>query len=144
MARGEGQVSPRKAAKSFAAGRTILIAPHDELNALADRQQKALVVKRRGRLSPATLTSAVEMVRPSSVAIAAASWQVAKQRNASFPASAIPLLLGDGDVRLDLQAAFDPAYDAGPQTAAKSGCLTASDPAAWCPPWGSRPVRATE
>lgn len=67
------EVSPPKAAKLFDAGRSILIASQDELKSLADRQQKALVVKRRGLLSPATLTGAVEIVWPSSVALAAAS-----------------------------------------------------------------------
>jgi hypothetical protein len=31
-----------------------------------------------------------------------------------LPSIGIPLLPGDGDVPLDLQAAFDRAYDAGP------------------------------
>ena len=66
------EVSPRKAAKLFAAGRTILIASQGELHALADRQQKALVVKRRASVSPATLTRAVYIVWPSNIALAAA------------------------------------------------------------------------
>jgi len=67
------EVSPQKAAKLFAAGRSILIASQGELKALAERQQKALVVKRQGLLSPATLTRAVEILWPSNVALAAAS-----------------------------------------------------------------------
>ena len=66
-------VSPRKAARLFDSGQTILIASQDALKALADRQQKVLVVKRRGLLSPATLTRAVEILWPSNVALAAAS-----------------------------------------------------------------------
>ena len=50
------EVLPRKAAKLFDAGQTILIASQDPLKALANHQQRVLVVKRRGLLSPATLT----------------------------------------------------------------------------------------
>jgi len=67
------EISPRKAAKLLDAGQTILIASQDELKALADRQQKALVVKRRGLLSPATLTRKFEILWPSNVELAAAS-----------------------------------------------------------------------
>lgn len=62
------EVSPRQAAKRFDAGRTILIASQGDLRALADRQQRTLVVKRRGPLTPATLTRAVDIVWPNPVA----------------------------------------------------------------------------
>lgn len=67
------QVSVRKAARLFAAGQTVLIASRGDLNALADRQQKTLVVRRRGRRSFAAYPSAVEIVWPQRASLAAAS-----------------------------------------------------------------------